>query len=223
MNSGQPDFVREYRDDFTIRIELGSMYERFPSEVYEVSHPSSNWTVGQAIDVLEGLTQDARLLEAAGTSCCGTGVPFTLDSKRSVTSWGADGAAEQVILRIAEWSAAGVIGSAAYAAVTDLLRRFGSDTAWDDQSLEPLEREEAYGLAEWGITRKYELPDPVSYTEDEKGVVQEVRDTSLELVEESYADGAWTFSWSRPPYMYSASVQRLEGYATLTHFRRSLL
>lgn len=225
QNSGveEPgDFLREYRDEFSIRIELGSIDEREPVEVFEVSHPTSTWSRDHALDRLEALTQDDRIVRAAGLSDSGGSVPFTLDIKRSVTSWGAEAAAEEIILRIAEWTAAGVVGSAAYAAVIDLLRRFGRDT---DEVAQPtlFERDEAYGIAEWGVAEKYGLSQPVAYVEDttHPSGMREVRDDSVELVDEAFDGTRWSFRWRQPPYEYEARVERLEGYATLTFYRRT--
>lgn len=219
--SESEDFLRGYRDNFTIRIEVGSIYGGLPSEVFEVSHPSSSWSRDDAIDRLEDLTRDEDVVKASGPSDSSAAVPFTLDIKRSVTSWGADGATEQIVLRIAEWAVAGVAGNVAYAALLELLRQFGrATTEFSESSV--LDRDEAYGLAQWGVLEKYKLPSPVDYIEDsdEPGGLREVRDDSLELVDETFVNRQWTFRWRRQPYEYDATVERLEGYATLTHYRR---
>lgn len=87
---------------------------------------------------------------------------FTADFRRSYTSWGADGAAETLVIQVAA-AALGigehaVVGNATYDALKAALVSLAA--RWQERSgehREPLGREEAVQRARWHVIHRFEL------------------------------------------------------------------
>ncbi len=212
----EDDFIRTYVDALTLVIELAPSPDGPPAEVFETQLDPEIWKSAEVVDALEVLVSDPALTAASGFSDSGDAVPFCLDTKRSVMSWGADGVGETVLLRLAEWTASGIAGNAAYAALKHLLRALRTTNSFGTGAMTA---DEARSLAHWGVSRRFGLPDPIEWKEVD-GAIEEVVSPEWTLLDESQADGGWSFRWRGPDAHYEVDVEYAEGYATLTRYRR---
>jgi hypothetical protein len=103
--------------------------------------------------------------------------PFMLDFRWGYTSWGADGAAQTLVLQVAAAAlgigAHAVVGNAVYdtlkATVLRLARRWQDRADWEP---EPLTSEEAASRARWHVIRHFDLEtDPETFDRPSLAVV----------------------------------------------------
>jgi hypothetical protein len=114
-----------------------------------------------ADDIARELLQFTHELEA--------GIPFTLDVKRSYTSWGADGAAFQVTLMVSSVILSHLAGPLLERKIEELRKRLSTTSA----HLEPLNRDQALRQAKYQVAMSYSIKhddlEVVSEEEDRQG------------------------------------------------------
>lgn len=225
-----PGHSIDYPDFLNVSIKVVEAPGAVPSDVFVVD---SLDIVGvetardEVLAALTELTDDESLAEAyrgRDTPIPGLHVPSVLNTSRTLASWDGSGPiVEQVVLQIAEWSVAGAVGNAAWEAIKATQRRIAKRPS--SGTHRPLSRDDALGLAHWGLSEQFGLPTPVDYVADERspGGIREVRDTSLVLVDEVMSPDSWTFRWQRQGYEYEVTVEKPHGYNTITYYRRRLI
>ncbi len=195
------DFVADYLDDWSLVVETVPYLTEPATEAWEVSMPGTTWSQREVLEEIRSFVEAEPIL----------GLPFSLESKRTVTSWGADGAAETIVLTLAEWTAAGLTVEAGLAAVRALLQRVAASAPEEDFSPGPLDRDEALMRAEWFLARRF-FPEALG---DGPGV-----DLRLQA-EEHRSDGSWVFEWLAPNGgRYSAEISQTDRYAEIAWLRR---
>lgn len=141
----------------SIRVEV-----RFKGHA---SHSASEvWTVEFEDADLEGpgWSRDWLVREVDRISWQGNErVPSELEFRQKLFTWGASGSSYSVILQVAEWVGAGIVGSTAFESFKNLVRlmRSRAEAAGLSQIDQPLSRDEAIFRAKWGLMKTYSIDE----------------------------------------------------------------
>lgn len=219
----------DYPDFLDVSIKVVESPGAVPSDVFVVGQldiVGDETARDEVLAALMKLTGDPSLAEAyrGRNTMADLHVPSVLDTSRSLYSWEGSGPiVERIVLQIAEWSATGVVGNAAWEPIKWALRRVAKRPPGGAHR--PLSRDEAVGLAQWGLSEHFGLPTPIDYVANDRqpGGMSEVRDTSWVLIDEVASQESWTFKWRRQGYEYEVTVEKPHGYNTITHYRRRLI
>lgn len=208
------DFVGGYLDQWQLAVEIVESPIALPGEAWVLAMPATTWSPDEVTGALRALVEEGDL----------QGHPYDLTFRRNVLSWGADAAAEEIILKLAQWAGAGVTADLAIRAIRQFLDRVASTAPGEFGDALPLGADEARERAEWAVRERFALPPAHDILEDpstESGF-REVIDTSIELIDETHnADGAWVFGWrANDGTRFFAEIRRSDRYAELIWVRR---
>jgi len=169
-----------------------------------MSPPSEVWRVVIHDPSLDRDAFATALLDARDEGAPGDG--FYLDEKRSYTSWGADGSMAEVILTVAEWAAAGGVGTIAANAFGKIWAQV-RQAADEDMPASPVTRGEADARVRWTLHATY-------------GVETE----ALRLVAESEDrdQHSWHFEYEHDGQSFEGTLKETSStLPEVTHVRRT--
>lgn len=196
------DWLRSFEMDHSrlvVRLLEGPLATT-PHEVWEatIELPHSD---SYAFSTLGRLTEALRA-ERLGTA------DFSIQERRTYTSWGASGAGQSILLDVASWivsaSAVGVLGATVY----DVLKSTVLSVVREGRArlpTRPVDREEAQSRARWHLISHFDLE-----------VDEDRQRSSLELVGEWHlSDGSWVLHFVDGGIRYEVELVGEGGLATV--------
>lgn len=202
QNDRGHSWLRDHVDEVVVRVETieGPLSE--PLEILEIHVPGETApSHAQIVSELE------RLIDTDNSPLWRH--PYLLRMQRDVTSWGASGAVEQIVLQLADWAAEGAVARAGWEAVRATIGRVTAMTRSNTELIpqQPLNRDEALARADWAVRVRFRLPPALHWLEDGREVIDE----SLRLTGEEHASvGEFQFTWEHNGVGYEARVSQAE-------------
>lgn len=131
--------------------------------------------------------------------------PHFIDFRRGYTEWGASAAAHQIVLTLAEWATAGVVGNLIYESLKRgvlalvLRARDAARNRGEVVPTPPLSHDEALERARWYCANKWSIGHEAM---DQLALVGEVSDTSV---------ASWIFHFKYAGRLYEVEVVDEDG------------